>query len=69
LIAGLDAGDAAPLGEAVWKDTRVELTDQLAGSYVNVFTGETIIVDDSGMRTADLFANFPVAILTRSGAA
>jgi len=69
LIAGLDTNDAAPLGEAAWKDTRVELPRELAGSYANIFTGETVSEDASkGLRVADLFANFPVAVLTRGGA-
>jgi maltooligosyltrehalose synthase len=68
LIAGLDAGDALPLGEAIWKDTRVELPPRLAGSHVSIFTGETVSGDEgSGLRVADLFATFPVAILARSG--
>ena len=69
LIARLDEGDAAPLG-SVWNDTRVELPHRLAGSYVNIFTGETVLgEEDGGLRIADVFANFPVAVLTRENAA
>jgi (1->4)-alpha-D-glucan 1-alpha-D-glucosylmutase len=65
LIAGLEAGEAVPLGEAIWKETRVELPPQLGGSYVNIFTGETVNGETSGLRVADVFAHFSVAVLTR----
>src|SRR6185369_11239210 len=65
LIATLDTGDAPPLGE-IWQDTQVELPRQLAGNYVDIFTGETVTADDAGgLRVAALLANFPVAILMR----
>jgi (1->4)-alpha-D-glucan 1-alpha-D-glucosylmutase len=68
LIARLDEGAAAPLGRA-WNDTRVELPSRLAGRYVNVFTGDTVLgEEDGGLRVAEVFANFPVAILTRENA-
>ena len=65
LIAAFDAADPAPLGK-IWEDTRVELPPELAGNYLNVFTGEAPPGDSAGgLQAADLFANFPVAILTR----
>jgi maltooligosyltrehalose synthase len=65
LIAAFDTGNPAPLGE-IWKDTRVDLPPQFAGSYFNIFTGEAPRGDEAcGLRIADLFPNFPVAILTR----
>jgi maltooligosyltrehalose synthase len=42
------------------------LPRQLAGSYVNIFTGETLSGGEAdGLLVADLFSNFPVAVLTR----
>ncbi len=57
-----------PLGPAVWEDTRLILTGlDLGGRWRNVFTGEVLAPDDrdgqSSLAAADLFANFPVALL------
>jgi (1->4)-alpha-D-glucan 1-alpha-D-glucosylmutase len=53
----VDADDLAPLGAKAWGDA----TLALAGSYVNVLTGERHTGRDA--RIADLLATFPVALL------
>ena len=56
-----------PLGESVWRDTKVELPIAAGGSLRNVFTGERISRTGPPERTElDLsaaLANFPVAVL------
>jgi (1->4)-alpha-D-glucan 1-alpha-D-glucosylmutase len=56
-----------PLGEAVWKETRLVIpTDVAWGSGRNVFTGEPVsATDHDGRQTlalASLFAHFPIAL-------
>ncbi|MBI2290175.1 MAG: malto-oligosyltrehalose synthase [Betaproteobacteria bacterium] len=69
LIAGIASGDAPPLGEAAWKDTRLEVPRRIAGRYCNIFTGEVLSCDETGaLRAGDVLAQFPVAILTRGDA-
>jgi (1->4)-alpha-D-glucan 1-alpha-D-glucosylmutase len=63
-------GDAAepPLGDACWGDTTIDLPADLAGvRLTNAFTGETLAPDSGApqLRTADVFATFPVALLTQ----
>jgi len=66
LIAGLATGDAPPLGEAAWKDTRVELPASIAGRYHNVFTAESVTSNEAcELTVAEALANFPVAMLLR----
>ena len=66
LIAGLATGDAPPLGESAWKDTRIELPRRLAGRYYNIFTGEVLSCNEAGtLRAGAVFEHFPVAILAR----
>ena len=59
--------EIAPLGERVWSDTRLRLPDAPAGRYRNIFTDATVAVDHEGggaaLRAADIFAQFPVAVL------
>lgn len=57
-----------PLGEASWGQTTIELPPDLAHvRLTNVFTGETLAPATTGaarLRAADVFAHFPVALLT-----
>jgi (1->4)-alpha-D-glucan 1-alpha-D-glucosylmutase len=68
LVAGLLADpDIPPLGERAWGDTVVRLPEDGAARYRNIFTGrchgarwnET----HATLRAADIFENFPVAVL------
>ena len=72
LIAGLTGGrEAAPFGEAVWKDTWLPLPNSRKGdSYRNIFTGEKIVAEErgglTGLTVASFFQSFPVALLEPS---
>jgi (1->4)-alpha-D-glucan 1-alpha-D-glucosylmutase len=71
LLVGLtDGEEQPPLGEKVWKDTRLHLPHAQAGqSYENLFTGEKLTTSEQqdmvGLAMADVCAHFPVALLTR----
>ena len=59
-----------PLGEEVWRDTRiVQQYDHAESCYRNVFTGEILGLDQQdgrlGIALKDIFAEFPVALLER----
>ena len=66
----MEDSDAAPLDEAVWGDTRVMLpaNESVRSHYRNVFTGSCVEVKrEEGrcyVRAADVFAHFPIALLT-----
>ncbi|MBI2821201.1 MAG: malto-oligosyltrehalose synthase [Acidobacteria bacterium] len=69
LMVGLTGGVAQPpVGEAVWRDTRLELPPDHAGlGYKNVFTGEIFQVERNGaapsLPLAAIFGRFPFALL------
>ena len=69
LVAGLTGGEErAPLGKDAWGDTRLLRGSQYPGqTYRNLFTGEMISAgtagNASGLRLAEIFAAFPVALL------
>jgi maltooligosyltrehalose synthase len=70
LIASLVPDAVAPIGKGVWGDTRVELPPNLVrrvgGAAVrDVFTGATFTLD-SALAAAELFEQFPVALLLPS---
>lgn len=56
-----------PCGERSWGETRLSLPRRGAGSYVDVFTGRILRPQRDGdgrsLRAADVFAEFPVALL------
>jgi (1->4)-alpha-D-glucan 1-alpha-D-glucosylmutase len=61
-----------PLGKEVWQDTVVNLPgSELGRRLVNRFTGERLTLAGEGgrigLRLGEIFAHFPVALLTRSG--
>jgi len=71
LVASLSRqAQLPPLGPGCWTDTAVVLPPELARrSFANQFTGETLVpraaADDAfRLDAADLFAHFPVALLT-----
>ncbi len=56
----------SPTGEA-WQNTEVTLDDEYAaGSWRELFTGQKITSGTYGLPLAELFAEFPWAILTRN---
>jgi (1->4)-alpha-D-glucan 1-alpha-D-glucosylmutase len=74
LIARL-AGDSGrpPLGAEAWGDTAVRLPDAAAGlTLCDVFTNRRIVpreaADGAALAAADLFADFPVALLVSDDA-
>ena len=54
----------APLGEAVWTDTRLNLAPLAPQPMKNLFTGQVCPPEGDGMRLAALLADFPVALLS-----
>jgi (1->4)-alpha-D-glucan 1-alpha-D-glucosylmutase len=64
--------DALPLGPEYWADTWVELPRELAGPYVNAFTGERVETvpagEAAGLRLGEVLTAFPVALLVRGAA-
>ena len=60
--------DGLPLGAPLWADTWVEAPHTETAQYRDALTAETLSVDDSGagarLSAAELFANFPVALLS-----
>ena len=54
---------APPLGEAVWGDTYVAVAGEAPQPLTNVFTGQTISVEDGRLPVAAALADFPVALL------
>ncbi len=71
LVVGLTGGaEQAPLGAAVWGDTRLVLPEEEAGrAYRNVCTGEALTVEEhdgqGSLPLAAVFRHFPVALLER----
>jgi maltooligosyltrehalose synthase len=65
LFYALVKRDAAPpVGQAVWRDTRVELPENLVGGrWSNVFTGETLEPDTPFIELAQVFLHFPYGLL------
>jgi (1->4)-alpha-D-glucan 1-alpha-D-glucosylmutase len=68
LVASLlPDGGGPPLGTAVWGDTRVELPAPYATSrFCDAFSGSMIEPTDGSLAAADIFARFPIALLTPS---
>jgi malto-oligosyltrehalose synthase len=69
LIAKLMKGEAGlPRGCELWQDTAIQLSFQPATELRNLFTGNLLRVQDNGhfavLAVKDLFADFPVALLT-----
>lgn len=74
MVVGLTRGEEiAPLGGAVWEDSRLLLPSNVGGqSFRNVLTGEAIASEphpDGGyaLPLARVFAAFPMALLERTG--
>ena len=55
-----------PLGE-VWGDSTIQLPEGTPGGFTNIFTGESLATDDERtLPLSAIFADFPVAVLTRA---
>ena len=71
LVVGLTGGkEQPPLGEEIWKDTRLLLPAEWGGqTYANLFTGEKLLVarknEYGGLPLALLLGHFPVSFLER----
>lgn len=53
-----------PLGEAAWGEELIHTPGTESGQqWRNGLTGETLALTEGGLRLADVFANFPVALL------
>jgi (1->4)-alpha-D-glucan 1-alpha-D-glucosylmutase len=65
LLARLGVTDA-PVGPAVWGDTRVVLGGELErASFRNLFSGEPITLEGNTIAVADALRQFPLALLAR----
>lgn len=63
----LTPSDAAPVGHAVWEDTTLRLPEVGGrGEWANVFTGGRLSAGGNALMVRDVFADFPVALLTRT---
>jgi len=60
-VAGFERG--LPLGSA-WGDTRLDLGELASRSFQNVFNGQNVQAQDGWVPLQELFAKFPVALLT-----
>jgi (1->4)-alpha-D-glucan 1-alpha-D-glucosylmutase len=67
LVARLNPNpDRPPLGGGVWADTRLSLAGvESGGSWRDAFTGRRVTASDGTVAAAELFADFPVALLLR----
>ena len=70
----IPSDDQVPLGEPVWQNTRLLLPADIASrDWCNPFTGESFVASrDDGqlsLGVAEIFAHFPIALLSRAGAA
>ena len=54
----------APVGDAVWQDTRVMLPTSLAGKQLDsMYTrAQLVVADDGSLRASEVFAEFPVGL-------
>jgi len=67
LCARLLRGESQlPRGEEVWKNTSVVVPQFGRCKFTNVFTGEQVIAGERGIPAAQLFGDFPVALLRAS---
>jgi (1->4)-alpha-D-glucan 1-alpha-D-glucosylmutase len=62
----------APIGEAVWRDTRLDLTGiDMGRRWRNIFTGEFLTSSNREaqpcLNAAEIFSDFPVAFLLDTG--
>jgi (1->4)-alpha-D-glucan 1-alpha-D-glucosylmutase len=56
--------DRVPLGRAAWQDTRIVLPGDWPSQFTNLFTGQLCQLHGDAIRAVDVFAEFPVAVLT-----
>lgn len=54
-----------PLGEQAWGDTQITLPASLGRKFRNIFTGEEFVPEGNKLKLAQVFQNFPVAVLER----
>jgi (1->4)-alpha-D-glucan 1-alpha-D-glucosylmutase len=54
----------APLGEEVWEDAIIALPPDSPTKFRNVLTGETVEASNDGLLCREIFASFPVALLS-----
>ncbi|MCC6127547.1 MAG: malto-oligosyltrehalose synthase [Pirellulales bacterium] len=57
---------APPLGPAIWRDTRLNVNELGEVSLVNLFTGQFCATNEARLSAAEIFADFPVAVLVNS---
>jgi (1->4)-alpha-D-glucan 1-alpha-D-glucosylmutase len=64
LLTRLIPGERIPVGPETWRDTLIQLPEESPGQWRNIFTNELVTVSNGAVRACDVFANFPVAILS-----
>ena len=62
----VEEGDAAPLGEKAWGESRIDLPGGFPTKFTNSLTGEAVAAEDGHLRLAPLLSGFPVALLLDS---
>ena len=62
-LTSLIAGGELPLGQKVWGDTSVLISEEFAGRWENAVTGRAVISTGAALPAAEVFAHFPAAVL------
>jgi (1->4)-alpha-D-glucan 1-alpha-D-glucosylmutase len=65
LLTSIVGADELPIGQEVWRETKVELPDGAPGAWQNVFTDE-VIKAEGKISIAEAMARFPVGLLLRN---
>jgi (1->4)-alpha-D-glucan 1-alpha-D-glucosylmutase len=55
-----------PLGAAMWRDTQIDMKDFSDFSAIHLYTGQAYSVKDARLLAADIFAEFPLAVLVNT---
>ena len=63
-IATVTRGNLVPpVGPEVWRNDRLSVPGEPGRAFENLFTGQSLTVEDNGLKLADVLADFPVAAL------
>jgi (1->4)-alpha-D-glucan 1-alpha-D-glucosylmutase len=54
---------ALPIGRDVWRDERLSVPGEAGRTYRDLFTGRELIADQGNLELAEVFGEFPVAVL------
>ncbi|HEQ98958.1 MAG TPA: malto-oligosyltrehalose synthase [candidate division Zixibacteria bacterium] len=62
-LTALIREDELPLGEKVWKDTRIKVPEDFPQNWINMITKERIKSEDNAFSTGRILNSFPAALL------